>query len=163
MEKTKHYIGLTDSQVLESREKYGSNVLTPPKEDGFWKQVLEICKHPIAITMFVLMGISIITACILYSSMGTNIFVMPAIVTTATILVLFVGFYGGFEDEWFRILIAVFLFGPAFKPCAGCQTSTKCEYATQCKQNNDNKTYNCHYYNDDGSVSKDTITCDKAK
>jgi len=110
MEKTKHYIGLTDSQVLESREKYGSNVLTPPKEDGFWKQVLEICKHPIAITMFVLMGISIITACILYSSMGTNIFVMPAIVTTATILVLFVGFYGGFEDEWFRILIAVFIF-----------------------------------------------------
>ncbi len=61
------------------------------------------------------------------------------------------------------VLIAVFLFGPAFKPCAGCQTSTKCEYATQCKQNNDNKTYNCHYYNDDGSVSKDTITCDKAK
>ena len=61
------------------------------------------------------------------------------------------------------VLIAVFLFGPAFKPCAGCQTSTKCEYATQCKQNNYNKTYNCHYYNDDGSISKDTITCDKAK
>lgn len=61
------------------------------------------------------------------------------------------------------VLIAVFLFGPAFKPCAGCQASTKCEYATQCKQNNDNKTYNCRYYNDDGSISKDTITCDKAK
>ena len=61
------------------------------------------------------------------------------------------------------VLIAVFLFGPAFKPCAGCQASKKCEYATQCKQNNDNKTYNCHYYNDDGSISKDTITCDKAK
>ncbi|MBQ1676417.1 MAG: hypothetical protein II065_03200, partial [Bacteroidaceae bacterium] len=25
-----HYTGLTDAQVLESRAKYGTNVLTPP-------------------------------------------------------------------------------------------------------------------------------------
>lgn len=110
MTTAKHYIGLTDAQVLESRAKYGKNILTPPEEDGFWKQVVEVCKHPIAITMFALMVVSIIAACILYSAMGTGIFVMPAIVSIAAILVLFVGFYGGFDDEWFRILIAVFIF-----------------------------------------------------
>ena len=30
MESRKHYTGLTDKQVLESREKHGANVLTPP-------------------------------------------------------------------------------------------------------------------------------------
>lgn len=110
MTTAKRYIGLTDAQVHESRVKYGENILTPPEEEGFWEQVIEVCKHPIAITMFALMVISIITACVLFSTMGTSIFVMPAIVTIATILVLFVGFYGGFEDEWFRILIAVFIF-----------------------------------------------------
>ena len=29
-----HYTGLTDAQVLESRLKYGANVLTPPEEDS---------------------------------------------------------------------------------------------------------------------------------
>ena len=61
------------------------------------------------------------------------------------------------------VLIAVFLFGPAFRPCAGCLESTPCSKSTQCKENKDGKTYSCHYYKDDGSVSKDTITCDKAK
>lgn len=35
MESRKHYTGLTDKQVLESREKHGANVLTPPKRDFF--------------------------------------------------------------------------------------------------------------------------------
>ena len=60
-------------------------------------------------------------------------------------------------------LTFVFLFGPAFRPCAGCLESTPCSKSTQCKENKDGKTYSCHYYKDDGSVSKDTITCDKAK
>ena len=34
MESRKHYTGLTDKQVLESREKHGTNVLTPPKRDS---------------------------------------------------------------------------------------------------------------------------------
>ena len=32
MEKKQHYIGLTDAQVLESRKKYGVNILTPPEK-----------------------------------------------------------------------------------------------------------------------------------
>ena len=38
------YHGLTDAQVLESRAKYGSNVLTPPEEDSFksYKNINEL-------------------------------------------------------------------------------------------------------------------------
>ena len=105
----KHYIGLTDAQVLESRAKYGANVLTPPKEDSFWDLVKEVCKHPIAITMFALTGLALIAAAVLCGSMGAGIFVMPAIVAIATLLILIVGFFGGFGDPLFKILITAFV------------------------------------------------------
>lgn len=59
------------------------------------------------------------------------------------------------------VSIIAFFVGPAFRPCAGCQESIKCTKATQCKENKDGKTNTCHYYTEDGSVSKDTITCNK--
>ena len=39
--KEKRHLGLTDAQVLESRKKYGANILTPPEKDPLWKQFLE--------------------------------------------------------------------------------------------------------------------------
>lgn len=59
------------------------------------------------------------------------------------------------------VSVIAFFVGPAFRPCAGCQESIKCTKATQCKENKDGKTNTCHYYNEDGSVSKDIITCNK--
>ena len=32
MSQSRHYDGLTDAQVLESRREHGVNVLTPPKK-----------------------------------------------------------------------------------------------------------------------------------
>ena len=78
----KQYLGLTDAQVLESRAKYGANVLTPPEEIGFWEELLEVCKHPIAITMFSLIAATLIAVFALVGSMSTSIFVMPATVLT---------------------------------------------------------------------------------
>lgn len=109
MMKQKHYVGLTDAQVLESRAKYGANVLTPPEKESFWDQVKEVCKHPIAIAMFALIAATLIAAVTLVGSMGSVIFVMPAIVTIATLLILIVGFFGGFEDPLFKILITAFV------------------------------------------------------
>lgn len=109
MKMTKHYIGLTDAQVLESRKKFGANVLTPPKEDSLWDQIKEVCKHPIAITMACLIVATAILAGILAGSMGAMIWVMPAIVAVATLLVLIVGFFGGFGDPLFKILITAFV------------------------------------------------------
>ncbi|OAV75031.1 Calcium-transporting ATPase [Bacteroidales bacterium Barb7] len=47
MEQSKHYSGLSDSQVLASREKYGANILTPPEKEPLWKQYLESFGDPI--------------------------------------------------------------------------------------------------------------------
>lgn len=105
-----HYQGLTDAQVLESRAKYGANVLTPPDEDSLWDQIKEVCKHPIAITMGALIIASIIAAGLLAGSMGTMIWMMPIIIAFATLLILVVGFFGGFGDPLFRILITAFVF-----------------------------------------------------
>lgn len=39
--------GLTSEQVLENREKYGANVLTPPEKTPWWKLFLEKFEDPI--------------------------------------------------------------------------------------------------------------------
>ena len=109
MKQIHHYTGLTDAQVLESRAKYGANVLTPPEEDSLWDQIKEVCKHPIAITMVCLIVATAILAGILAGSMGAIIWMMPVIVAIATLLILIVGFFGGFGDPLFKILITAFL------------------------------------------------------
>jgi Ca2+-transporting ATPase len=40
------YRGLSDAQVLESREKFGANVLTPPKRESAWKLFLKKFNDP---------------------------------------------------------------------------------------------------------------------
>lgn len=109
MKQIHHYTGLTDAQVLESRAKYGANVLTPPEEDSLWDQIKEVCKHPIAITMACLIVGTAILAGILAGGMGTMIWMMPVIVAVATLLILIVGFFGGFGDPLFKILITAFV------------------------------------------------------
>ena len=63
MEQKKHLVGLNDQQVLESREKYGENVLTPPERDPLWKLFLEKFEDPIIrillIAAFLSLGIAI--------------------------------------------------------------------------------------------------------
>ena len=39
MQQKHHYTGLTDAQVLESRKKYGANILTPPEEESVWDKI----------------------------------------------------------------------------------------------------------------------------
>jgi len=47
MSQKKHFTGLTDVEVLESRRKYGTNILTPPKKESMWKLFFEKFKDPI--------------------------------------------------------------------------------------------------------------------
>lgn len=47
MDVKQHYSGLTDAQVKESREKFGSNLLTPPKKTPLWKLFFEKFQDPI--------------------------------------------------------------------------------------------------------------------
>ena len=47
MDAKQHYSGLTDAQVKESREKFGSNLLTPPQKTPLWKLFFEKFQDPI--------------------------------------------------------------------------------------------------------------------
>ncbi len=64
MEHKKHYSGLTNEQVIESRINYGENVLSPPERDPLWKLFLEKFEDPIIrillIAAFLSLGISFV-------------------------------------------------------------------------------------------------------
>ncbi|MDR1881506.1 MAG: calcium-translocating P-type ATPase, PMCA-type [Prevotella sp.] len=64
MEHEKHFTGLSDAQVIESRKQYGINVLTPPAKEPLWKLFLEKFEDPIIrillIAAFLSLGIAII-------------------------------------------------------------------------------------------------------
>ena len=42
-----HYTGLTNQQVIDSRQKYGENRLSPPLRIPWWKQLLAKFNDPI--------------------------------------------------------------------------------------------------------------------
>lgn len=50
---TQKYKGLTQAEVLASREKYGSNILTPPAKAPLWKLFLEKFSDPLIIILLV--------------------------------------------------------------------------------------------------------------
>ena len=53
MQQKKHYTGLTDAEVLESRKKYGVNILTPPEKEPLWKQFLGKFTDPLIIILMI--------------------------------------------------------------------------------------------------------------
>ena len=52
--------GLTDQEVLSSREKYGVNLLTPPKRPSMWKLYLEKFQDPVIRVLLVAAFFSLI-------------------------------------------------------------------------------------------------------
>lgn len=109
MNERHHYTGLTDAEVLASRQKYGVNILTPPEKETLWDRLRKTCTHWISFSMAALVGITVIAAALLTGSMGQVIWVMPAIMLLATVFIILVGFFGGFKDPLFRILIMAFV------------------------------------------------------
>lgn len=99
-----HYKGLTDAQVAENRAKYGINILTPPEKETFWDSLKKILKHWISISLAVLtIGTAITSLCL------GNYFSMPSVLALSWILIVIVGFFGGFNDPLFKILITAFV------------------------------------------------------
>ena len=97
---TKH--GLTDTQVLESRQRHGDNVLTPPKRTSMWKLYMEKYRDPIIQILLVAAAVSLALAFIENDFVET-FGILLAIVTATT-----VGFY--FERDAaskFRLLTAI--------------------------------------------------------
>ncbi|MDZ4679748.1 MAG: cation-translocating P-type ATPase [Saprospiraceae bacterium] len=72
--------GLTQSQVLESREKFGYNRLDYKKENPFWEAIKSLAKEPMVLLLFMASSIYFISG-----KTGDGIFLASAIVLVATI------------------------------------------------------------------------------
>lgn len=55
-----HRKGLTQNEVIESRKKNGTNLLTPPPVTPWWKLYLEKFQDPIIVILLIATGISLI-------------------------------------------------------------------------------------------------------
>ncbi len=93
MKNNAHYQGLTDSQVLESREKHGKNILTPPEKDPLWKQFLEKFGDPIIKILLVALLLSIgVSFYQYYTGHDAGVFLEPVGILVAVLLAPCVGF-----------------------------------------------------------------------
>ena len=105
--KEKRHLGLTDAQVLESRKKYGANVLTPPEKDPLWKQFLEKFGDPLIIILMIAGVLSIGISCYEYYGLGQGgeVFFEPAGIFVAILLATGLAFYFELQaDKEFTIL-----------------------------------------------------------
>ena len=59
-----YHVGLTDDEVLQSREKNGVNLLTPPKRPSLWKLYLEKFEDPVVRVLLVAAVFSLILSLI---------------------------------------------------------------------------------------------------
>ena len=81
------YKGLTDSQVQESREKYGSNAIPDSEPTTFWAEFLETFSDPM-IRILLAIAALMIVMCIfgyaeIYEPLGTIIAVIIVAVVSA--------------------------------------------------------------------------------
>jgi len=100
-----HYSGLTDAEVLESREKHGINVLTPPEKETFWDKVKECFKNPLIIVLLSVLVLSAIGFSVWGNALPAGIWVGTAVIGALLAFGLVVAFFGGLEDELITILM----------------------------------------------------------
>lgn len=59
-----YFKGLTDQEVLQNRQKYGTNLLTPPKRPSIWKLYLEKFQDPVIKILLVAAAFSLLISII---------------------------------------------------------------------------------------------------
>ena len=97
-----YHLGLTDSEVLQSREKNGVNLLTPPKRPSLWKLYLEKFKDPVVRVLLVAAVFSLIIS-IIESEYAETIGIIAAI-----LLATGIGFFFEYDaNKKFDLLNAV--------------------------------------------------------
>lgn len=107
MEKKSHYYGLTEAEVLKSREQHGVNILTPPEKQSLWSKFMEKFEDPLIRILLVAGLLSIGIACYEFWGLGHNwtVFFEPIGIFVAILLATGLSFY--FEliaDKEFSIL-----------------------------------------------------------
>ena len=97
-----HLTGLTDKEVISSRERYGNNLLTPPKRPSIWKLYLEKYKDPVIQILLVAAFFSLII------SFTKNEFAETIGIVFAIFLATTIGFYFEYDaGKKFDLLNAV--------------------------------------------------------
>lgn len=97
-----YHIGLTDEQVLQNREKYGVNLLTPPKRPSLWKLYLEKFEDPVVRVLLVAALFSLLIS-ILENEYAETIGIIAAI-----LLATGIGFFFEYDaNKKFDLLNAV--------------------------------------------------------
>ena len=107
MQQKKHYIGLTDAEVLKSRKRYGVNILTPPEKEPLWKQFLEKFTDPLIIILMIAGVLSIGISFYEYIGLneGFTVFFEPIGIFVAILLATGLAFYFELKaDKEFAIL-----------------------------------------------------------
>ncbi len=102
MKPTYHYVGLTDAQILQSRQKYGANILTPPKKETLW-QKLKHCIHFWLLKVDSILLFITLTLAILLPTTGVyvheGLWIAPLVVLVLFAITYIVVFLGGKWDE----------------------------------------------------------------
>lgn len=107
MEQKHRFTGLTDEEVIESRKKYGANILTPPEKEPLWRQFLEKFSDPLIIILMVAGVLSVGISCYEYFGLKEEpaVFFEPIGIFVAILLATGLAFY--FElnaDKAFSLL-----------------------------------------------------------
>ena len=95
MRKDKKYQGLTQAEVIASREQYGTNVLTPPKKASLLTRFLEKFEDPLIIILLIAGFLSIGISCYEYYGLheGSQAFFEPVGIFVAIFLATGLSFY----------------------------------------------------------------------
>lgn len=103
----RHYAGLTELEVTESRLKYGSNLLTPPEKEPLWRQFLDKFRDPLIIILLVAGVLSVGISCYEYWGLdeGSGVFFEPVGIFIAILLATGLSFYFEMKaDKEFEVL-----------------------------------------------------------
>lgn len=99
--------GLTEAEVVKSRELHGSNILTPPAKDPLWKKFLQKFKDPLIVILLIA---GVLSICIsIYECVGLGqgfqVFFEPIGIFMAILLATGLGFYFEMKaDKEFELL-----------------------------------------------------------
>jgi len=107
MSQKHHFTGLTDAEVLESRNKYGVNILTPPESEPLWKRFLEKFRDPLIIILLIAGVLSAGISCYEYWGLkvGGSVFFEPVGIFIAILLATGLSFFFEMKaDKEFALL-----------------------------------------------------------
>lgn len=97
-----YHLGLTDEEVLQSREQHGDNLLTPPKRPSLWRLYLEKFEDPVVRVLLVAAVFSLIISVI------ENEYAETIGIIAAILLATGIGFFFEYDaNKKFDLLNAV--------------------------------------------------------